>query len=241
MNGSTIVTMDSEGENSEPESAEVVAIDGFFAAVRVGKGEEAAAALRKLPNLAGFTLGFLADILDPAAAYGKEPWRIRLTQITKGKPKKPKSKSKADPKGPFLYCLSVGDAKKAAKALRLRKKLTGLELAVLANLFDKSVALHKPFFFRFRLLSNQIGRPIDSLSEGASDASWRRIFANAFKKKPKSQTEAIQDVIVTLEAAKKKWASGEAVCFVVRQRVRCAGIDPSDYSGHSLSVCPKSS
>jgi hypothetical protein len=67
--------------------------------------------------------------------------------------------------------------------------------------------LHKAFFFRFRLLSNQTGRPIDNLSEGASDASWRRIFANAFKKKPKNQTEAIQDVIVTLEAAKKKWLS----------------------------------
>jgi hypothetical protein len=196
-----------EPECPEPDSAEALAIDDFFAAVRTGNEGEAAAALRKLPNLTGFPLDFLADILDPAAACGKGPWRIRLTQITKGKPKKPKSKSKTDPRGPFLYYLSVGDAKKAAKALRLRKKLTGPELAVLANLFDKSVALHKAFFFRFRLLSNRTGRPIDNLSKGASDASWRRIFANAFKKKPKNQTEAIQDVIVTLEAAEKKWLS----------------------------------
>jgi site-specific recombinase XerD len=31
-----------------------------------------------------------------------------------------------------------------------------------------------------------------------------------------------------------KRLSGEAVCLVVRERVQAAGIDPSDYSGHSL-------
>ena len=141
MNGCANVIMDPEREDPEPESVEAIAIDDFFSAVQVGEEDDAAAALRKLPGLAGFTLHFLADILDPAAACGKEPWRIQLTQITKGKPKKPKSKSKADPKGPFLYYLSIGDAKKAAKALRLRKKLTGRELDLLADLFDKSVVL----------------------------------------------------------------------------------------------------
>jgi integrase len=31
-----------------------------------------------------------------------------------------------------------------------------------------------------------------------------------------------------------KRLSGEAVCLVVRERVQAAGIDPKDYSGHSL-------
>jgi integrase len=31
-----------------------------------------------------------------------------------------------------------------------------------------------------------------------------------------------------------KRLSGEAVCWVVRERVRAAGIDPGKYSGHSL-------
>jgi integrase len=31
-----------------------------------------------------------------------------------------------------------------------------------------------------------------------------------------------------------KRLSGEAVCLVVRERVRAAGIDPASYSGHSL-------
>ncbi len=193
-----------EEESSPPDPPEAQAIDSLFLAVADGDGGGAAAALRRVGKLSGFPLSFLADILDPAAVHGSEPWRVRLKKLTKGRPRRLKPKLATGTISPFVHYLSTGDAKKAAQALRSRKKVSGSELALLADLFDQNVGLPEGISFRLELASNRSGRPVNKLERSVSDFYWKRIYAAAFKENPENLNEAIQEVLVILEKRNKK-------------------------------------
>jgi hypothetical protein len=132
-----------EQENPPPDSPEAQAIDRFFAAVEDGDEDSAATALRGAGNLSGFALTFLAELLDPAVGQGRSPWRLRLAKLTKGRPRKTQAKSSGEPTSPFLREISSGNAQKAAKSLGTRKKLSGSELKLLADLLDRNAPLHE--------------------------------------------------------------------------------------------------
>jgi hypothetical protein len=191
-----------EAENPGPDPREALAIDSFFLAVEGGDEKETAEALRKIGKLSGCPLSFFARILDPGAAHSKIPCRIGFAKPTKGRPRKPKSKL-----SPFLYFLSIKAAGKAAIALRSRRKVSGSELKVLADLFDKNVELPNGFSFRLRLVKNRKGRPVNKFEKGVSDFYWRRIFEAALAKTPKaikpSIRATVREVIDILEEKNK--------------------------------------
>ncbi|THD62541.1 MAG: hypothetical protein E7813_20435 [Bradyrhizobium sp.] len=192
-----------EQENPPPDSPEAQAIDRFFAAAEDGDEDGAAEALRGAGSLSGFALTFLAELLDPAVGPGKLPWRLRLVKVTKGRPRKTQVKSLGEPPSPFLREISGGSAKKAAKSLGARKKLSGSELKLLAELLDRNAPLHKGYSFRLRFVANKTGRPINKLEKRVNDFYWRRILLAASAKKQKSLKGKVQEVIKILEARKK--------------------------------------
>jgi hypothetical protein len=188
-----------EQENPPPDSQEAQAIDRFFAAVEDGDEEGAAAALREAGNLSGFPLAFLAELLDPGQGQGRPPWRLRLARLGKGRPRKTPSKSSGKRTSAILRDIANGNAPRAAKSLRARKRLSGSELKLLADLFDRKTPLPEGHSFRLRFVSNRAGRPVNKLDKRASDYYWRRILLIAVEKKPKSLKAAIRDVFKILE------------------------------------------
>jgi hypothetical protein len=172
-------------DDPEPESPESEAVNNFFDAIAAGKGVRAANALRSLESLDGYSLEFLADLLDNLKIYGQIfPYRLKWEKLGgKGRPKKKPDTSNLNCLGlgcatAFFHGIAAGNAPEAAKALRTLKTLHGAQLKLLADLFDAKAVLPEGFYWRLNLAAPHAGTTVDSVSSAARDFWWKP-FLNA--------------------------------------------------------------
>jgi hypothetical protein len=186
-----------------PESAEAKLVDAFFEALMDGHELAAASALRQLHTLDGFpavTKCVACLLAWPDLQAGVFDRRIELRRRTKGRPKKAQDGSVVVQLGlgeatTFFGFIAAGQRREAGMALDQLHGLFGIQVKLLADLFDNNPALPDVFGWRFKLVASGPGMPRNQLRHAASDFGWRRVLCEAIAKYPQKKEAAIQDVM----------------------------------------------
>jgi hypothetical protein len=190
-----------QDEQPEPDSIETTTINLLVEAMCDGDEHLAAHALRLLADLDEFALApeVLATFFDGPKESKIQPRWLTLEKRGKGRPRKPRDISKLTSLGlgqaiVFFHYLASRNTAAAATALRDLPKLQGIQLGLLADLFDDSPSLHHIFPWRLRLVA-RVGSPGKRLRFPASEIPWARALSAALKKFPGKKEAAIQEVM----------------------------------------------